>query len=266
MNNYAIMVDAGYVFAEGSKMMFGDIVSVHINGEHFCKAIYTKAEEHFTETLQEFLPRRLRMYWYDAKDRSQWIAQHPGVTLRLGRVNQKGSQKGVDGAIIRDMLMLGQNRAISDIFLLSGDEDLIEGVSSVKDLGIRVHFMRIRTQHNNVSYQLLNEADGLIDIVQEDMQYAITSDNNLELVEPVQTGNKNYLTDEMEEGLQYLYPSIVNTRSCKELLAVKPRIPMVIDKMLFKHFLNTDSPSEVEKEKRTQIRGAFWQFMEDRTD
>ena len=78
----------------------------------------------------------LRTYWYDgAKDgipttEQQRIAALANVKLRLGRLNTNNQQKGVDALIYRDLMTLASERAVTDAFLVSGDEDLREGVKA----------------------------------------------------------------------------------------------------------------------------------------
>ena len=67
----------------------------------------------------------------------------PNVKLRLGRINAKNQQKGVDALIYRDLTTLARERAICDAFLLAGDEDLREGVKAAQDMGVRVTLIGI---------------------------------------------------------------------------------------------------------------------------
>lgn len=260
MYKYMVMVDAGYVYAEGAKLLYGEPIIVHIDGNKFMNMVYSKIEHYFLKTLQESLPRRLRMYWYDARDRSQWVSNIPGITLRLGRVNQKGTQKGVDGAIIRDMLTISRSQQISDIFLLSGDEDLIEGVSQVKDMGINISILQFKTVINNMSYALFSEADGLIEVHQDDLKGIMFGD--AALTEHTYAQSKPvYLTEEIKTELQFLFPSIIEKYSVQELLIMRPRIPIPVDKLIFKHLKNSDSPTELDIHERKSVRGAFWEFI-----
>ena len=260
-DKYVVMIDAGYLFAEGSKLLFGTVANTHINGDNLRSNLKNRIETFFEDELDEEVPRFLRMYWYDAKDRSDWIAQHPGVTLRLGRVNQKGTQKGVDGAIIRDLLTLARNSAVTDVFLMSGDEDLIEGVTGVKDLGIRVNFLRLKTPTNNMSNLLLREADGLIELEQKDLLDVMVSNTDIEVVEP-KKADTSLLTDTLIEDFKYLYPAIIERFSMRELATMRPRIPQIIDKMIFQQTADSVTPTDVEESERKRIRGAFWQFVE----
>jgi uncharacterized LabA/DUF88 family protein len=65
------------------------------------------------------------------------IAYLPGVKLRLGRLT-KGKQKGVDSRIVRDLIILSEERAVAVAYLVGGDEDLREGVSEAQERGVRV--------------------------------------------------------------------------------------------------------------------------------
>jgi uncharacterized LabA/DUF88 family protein len=73
----------------------------------------------------------------------QIIAALPNVKLRLGRLNSRMEQKGVDALIYRDLMTLARERAVSDALLVSGDEDLREGVRSAQDMGVRVTLVGI---------------------------------------------------------------------------------------------------------------------------
>ena len=249
---YVTMVDAGYVFAEGSKLVFDEMTNIRIDGQKFMDAMENLITKYTTEN-EEGLFRNLRTYWYDAKDRSSWIAPLPGITLRLGRVNQKGIQKGVDGAIIKDMLTLSKNNAVSDIFIVSGDEDLIEGVSEVKYLGIKVHFVRFNTRQNNMSFNLLNQADGLIDVNREDMLLAFSKNKHV-------VSDDLFRDEELETVFQHLVPEIDALISLEELTKVKPKIPQAVDKLIFKHILNME-PADAPAADKVRIRKAFWSFI-----
>jgi uncharacterized LabA/DUF88 family protein len=112
----------------------------------------------------------LRAYWYDgAKDgvpsnEQLGIAALASVKLRLGRLNAQNQQKGVDSLIYRDLMTLGREHAISDAMLLSGDEDLREGVRAAQDMGVRVALLGVASSLGkfNQSRDLTYEADEVI--------------------------------------------------------------------------------------------------------
>src|SRR5439155_14337843 len=89
----------------------------------------------------------LRLYWYDGAPQAVPLPEHlrvaqlPFVKLRLGRVvgpRDNRRQKGVDSLIVRDLIVLAEERAISTAYLLAGDEDLREGVSTAQERGLEV--------------------------------------------------------------------------------------------------------------------------------
>lgn len=245
---YATLIDAGYVFAEGSKLLFDEVAMIHIDIEGLTQLLKEKVENHYHEQAVTPL-RHLRSYWYDAKDRSDWVAQRPGYTLRLGRVNAKGQQKGVDGAIIRELLTLGNNRAVSDIFIISGDEDIIEGVQAAKDMGIYVSLIRIDTDSNNMSNKLMREADGMLTLTKKDLEDVISKREFSE-----QRGESEY-----EETFQTLYPDIFFKMTPSEMLERKPQIPRNIDKLVLDEI---SQGNDLDADTRTKIRAAFWSFVE----
>lgn len=162
MDRCAVFVDAGYVFAEGGKLCEGtpsrSKLLLDVSG--IVEALTEKAQADSGVPV-------LRTYWYDgAKNGVPTVAQQivaalPNVKLRLGRLNAQGQQKGVDALIYRDLMTLARERAISDAYLFSGDEDLREGVRSAQDLGVRLGLVGIAPAGNtfNQSRELVHEAD-----------------------------------------------------------------------------------------------------------
>ena len=146
MDRCAVFVDAGYLYAEGGKLSgIGpsrrNVRLDALRANEFLVGLATTACR---------LPV-LRTYWYDgARDRiptaeHQAISDLPNVKLRLGRLNQRHQQKGVDALIYHDLMTLARERAVSAAYLLSGDEDLREGVRAAQEIGVRVTLVGIRT-------------------------------------------------------------------------------------------------------------------------
>jgi len=129
MDRCAVLVDAGYLYAEGGKLCCG----TRGRGRSALQpSLAVKLLEKVAlETTQ--LPV-LRTYWYDGArhgirtQEQREVAGLPNVKLRLGRLNANNEQKGVDALIYHDLMTLAQHRAVSDAVLLSGDGDLCEGV------------------------------------------------------------------------------------------------------------------------------------------
>lgn len=160
MARVAVFVDAGYLFAQGGRLLTGRKV---VRGE--LSLDHTKV----AEVLQQFAERvtnekLLRIYWYDGTSTGPTtqhiaLAYLPGVKVRLGFVNSVGEQKGVDSLIVTDMIALARNRAMSEAILLSGDEDLRVGVQQAQEFGVRVHLLGIKPSRGSQSVFLLQESD-----------------------------------------------------------------------------------------------------------
>jgi uncharacterized LabA/DUF88 family protein len=160
MDRVAVLVDAGYLFAQGSMLRFGEKLprgEIDLNYTAVASALRTVAETVSGVGL-------LRIYWYDGTStgptpQHSSLAYLDSVKVRLGFVNSSGEQKGVDSLIVTDMIALARNRAVSDAVLLSGDEDLRVGVQQAQDFGVRVHLLGIKPSRGSQSVFLIQEAD-----------------------------------------------------------------------------------------------------------
>ena len=160
MDRVAVFVDAGYLFAQGSIELCGaKLPRGNIDLNH--NAVTTTLKT-FAEAASK-LPL-LRIYWYDGTSQgptSQHItlAGQADVKVRLGFVNSRSQQKGVDSLIVTDMITLALNRAMAECVLLSGDEDIRVGVQQAQEYGVRVHLLGIKPARGSQSDFLLQEAD-----------------------------------------------------------------------------------------------------------
>ncbi len=160
MDRCAVFVDAGHLLAEGGKLCCG--TSARKN--------FQCAYEHLIDALAGFATGRcqlpiLRLYWYDAAPdgiptpEQLAIAELDHVKLRLGRLVGR-RQKGVDSLIVRDLMTLARERAVTTIFLLGGDEDLREGVVAAQEMGVEVVVVGIPTTGSgNQAKTLVRESD-----------------------------------------------------------------------------------------------------------
>ena len=111
----------------------------------------------------------LRCYWYEATVDGRRSAEHetvadlPGVKLRLGRM-RPGHREGVESEIHRDLTTLARNRAISDALVVSAEEDLIQVITEVQDLGLRVILVHIGAPGWTASPVLRQECDDIVEI------------------------------------------------------------------------------------------------------
>ncbi|MDQ2811690.1 MAG: NYN domain-containing protein [Actinomycetota bacterium] len=158
---YAIMVDVGYIYAAAGELLFGS--SSRRDFRVDAVPLIQVVTKHADEVIRGEL---LRVYWYDAaRDRvptidQRVIAQMPWVKLRLGNLNARGQQKGVDAQIRADMEALARHRAITDAVLIAGDEDMVPAVEAAQAYGVRVHLWGVEPPYGtNQAERLVWESD-----------------------------------------------------------------------------------------------------------
>jgi uncharacterized LabA/DUF88 family protein len=158
---YAVMVDVGYIYAAAGELLFGSSSrrDFRVDAVPLIQVVTKHADELIRGEL-------LRVYWYDAaRDRvptidQRVIAQMPWVKLRLGNLNARGQQKGVDAQIRADMEALARHRAITDSVLIAGDEDMVPAVEAAQAFGVRVHLWGIEPPYGtNQAERLVWESD-----------------------------------------------------------------------------------------------------------
>jgi uncharacterized LabA/DUF88 family protein len=163
---YAIMVDVGYIYASAGELLFGAASrrEYRVDADKLIQALTRHADDQVRGEL-------LRVYWYDAaRDRvptidQRVIAQMPLVKLRLGNLNARGQQKGVDAQIRADMEALARHRAITDAVLVAGDEDMVPAVEAAQAFGVRVHLWGIEPPYGtNQAERLVWESD-MVDVL-----------------------------------------------------------------------------------------------------
>lgn len=143
---WALHVDAGWLFAAGSTLVFGEPVprrDLRWDPTTVVEALRVRAAQLVPATAEH-----LRTYWYDGSPNRLPIGdQHElaaldDVKLRLGRTSPNG-QKGVDGLIIHDIITLALRQNVTDAVVLSADEDLLDAIESAQASGSRVHLLEI---------------------------------------------------------------------------------------------------------------------------
>ncbi len=161
LSRFAIMVDVGYIYAAAGELLFSAASrrEYRVDADKLIQALTRHADELVRGEL-------LRIYWYDAaRDRvptidQRVIAQMPLVKLRLGNLNARGQQKGVDAQIRADMEALARHRAITDAILVAGDEDMVPAVEAAQAFGVRVHLWGIEPPYGtNQAERLVWESD-----------------------------------------------------------------------------------------------------------
>ena len=161
LSRYAIMVDVGYIYAAAGELLFSAASrrEYRVDADKLIQALIRQADDQVRGEL-------LRVYWYDAaRDRvptfdQRVIAQMPLVKLRLGNLNARGQQKGVDAQIRADMEALARHRAITDAVLVAGDEDMVPAVEAAQAYGVRVHLWGVEPPYGtNQAERLVWESD-----------------------------------------------------------------------------------------------------------
>src|SRR5438309_908324 len=158
---YAIMVDVGYIYAAAGELLFSSSSrrEYRVDTDKLIQALTRQADGFVRGEL-------LRVYWYDAaRDRvptidQRVIAQMAWVKLRLGNLNARGQQKGVDAQIRADMEALARHRAVTDAVLIAGDEDMVPAVEAAQAFGVRVHLWGVEPPFGtNQAERLVWESD-----------------------------------------------------------------------------------------------------------
>ena len=263
MDRFAVFVDAGYLYAEVGKLCCGtrERKSIHLNGSGVNDLLVQLAAKACG------LPS-LRTYWYDGARNGiptleqKRIAALPNVKLRLGRLNIKNKQKGVDALIYRDLMTLAREHAICEAFVLSGDEDLREGVRTAQDLGTRVTLIGVATGNytRNQSRELIDEADEAILLTKQELAA---------LVRPLQpppvdraSAHADLSADVLTTATRYAQQWVeqATDEEIKSLQARRPIIPKPMDASLLGSIENEVGTSlRGREELRRVARRAFWE-------
>ncbi|QMU68585.1 NYN domain-containing protein [Streptacidiphilus sp. P02-A3a] len=165
MDRCVVLVDAGYLLGAAASLLAGESSRSRIAVEH-AELIRLLRERAEAETG---LPL-LRIYWFDAAPDRRPMPDHrrlrvmPRVTVRLGaltRADGRMVQKGVDAAMHAELSELARNRACADVVLVTGDGDLLPGMTAAKDYGVAVHLWAVQAADGdfNQSEDLVAEAD-----------------------------------------------------------------------------------------------------------
>jgi NYN domain len=161
----ALLVDAGYVLADGAMAVHGTSQRGSVSWDYagLVKLLTGLSRD------RTGLPV-LRCYWYEATVEGRRTPEHetladlPGLKLRLGRI-RPGRREGVETEMHRDLATLARNRAVSDAVIASAQEDLTEIVAEVQDLGMRVVIVHITVDGNwTISRPLRQECDDIVDV------------------------------------------------------------------------------------------------------
>lgn len=258
-----LLVDAGYLFAQGGLACHGTKArqSLNLDPNRLIQDLTKLVTDHCKLPI-------LRTYWYDGAKQGIPTAEHhtvakvPYVKLRMGRISGAGQQKGVDALIYRDLMTLATERAVTEAYLLSGDDDLREGMIFAQDRGMRVNLLGIA--HNgrtNQSQEMAYEADDRLTIDLAIVRAALT-------MVPVQP-ELALTTDAppatpatpFDAGKSYAKEWLSNATEDAQLALVsgRPKIPSTLDIDLIRSAeLALGRSLRGESEDKKKVRSGFW--------
>ncbi len=174
---YAILIDVGYLYAAAAELLL-DATSrrdYRVDAEKLIKSLIERAAGRLSDG------ELLRLYWFDAaRDRvptvdQRVIANMDYVKVRLGNLNSRGQQKGVDAQIRSDLELLARHRAIHEAILLAGDEDMVPAVEIAQTYGVRVHLWGVEPPYGtNQAERLVWESDTVETIEADELRAYFT--------------------------------------------------------------------------------------------
>lgn len=261
MDRCAVFVDAGHLL--GGKLCCGTGRRSAFRCDYagLTGALTQLASKHCQLPL-------LRTYWYDAAPDAIPTPEHLGIAeltyvkLRLGRL-AGARQKGVDSLIVRDLMTLARERAVTTIFLLGGDEDLREGVLAAQELGVLVIIVGIPTAgHGNQARSLIREADEHV-MLETAFLTPFFSREGLparQLSERHSEGEKARLVG---RDVATDWVKLATEDEVRKLLAQAPVIPRELDVELVMEAERILGPLNLRQDLKKDLRAGFWNALKD---
>jgi hypothetical protein len=153
-------------------------------------------------------------------------------------------------------MTLARERAIAHAFLLSGDEDLREGVVAAQDMGVQVTLLGIPTsQRSNQSAALIREVDEHVVLTVEFLEPLFQRGSTTATpAAPVSGAGANAI------GASFAQQWIENARpdQISELAASRPRIPPDLDIQLLVHAEQSLGSLRERQDLKYELREGFW--------
>jgi uncharacterized LabA/DUF88 family protein len=271
MDRCAVFVDAGWFLSEAALAMTGrgSRRSVECDYRQLMLALAQVACENTRLPL-------LRIYWYDAAPDGIPAADHlaiaslGNVKLRLGRISHH-EQKGVDALLILDLTTLARERAIASAVVISGDEDIREGIVVAQSLGVRVTLGAVSLPEGRPSLAttLLHEADDQVFLDSAFLGRCLTpSETERQWATPVRGSIRaDPPMDEVEEPRQYGFrfgTSYADSLSDDELRILQrgaPDIPSEVAAQLFRGAEELFGSLRGKTDVRRELRAGFWDHV-----
>ncbi|HVQ58093.1 MAG TPA: NYN domain-containing protein [Solirubrobacterales bacterium] len=258
MDRSAIFIDAGYLLAAGGRLTCGTTSRAAFRCDY--AGLATKLEG-WVDAHNRGQLSCLRTYWYDGAANAVPTADHeqigglPYVKVRLGRLI-RGEQKGVDALIYRDLMTLARERAITCAYLLSGDEDLREGVVAAQDMGVQVVLIGIPASGANQSAALIREADEHIVLPIDHWEEHFSR----RTVDPAAGKATPTPAAAQTAGRAFgiTWANNASPEDLVELAGAHPRVPQDLDVALLLEAERTVGPLHDRQDLKRELRAAFW--------
>lgn len=263
MDRCAVLVDAGWLLSEVAQAICGRSVRSAIECD------YAKLAHILSQLTEDttHLPL-LRLYWYDAgldgipsADHLE-IAALPNVKLRLGRISHR-EQKGVDALLILDLTTLARERAISSAVVISGDEDIRDGIAMAQSLGVRITLGSVQMVDGRSSQAatLANEADDQLSIDLGLLSRAVrTRASDLSLETPAKSGESS---TPRQFGFAFgaTYADGLTDPELRMLQREAPEVPAEAAAQLFREAEQVFGSTRGRPELRRELRTGFWDHV-----
>lgn len=259
MDRCAILIDAAHLLAEAGKLVAGT------KNRALLQCDYSGMLAEMANMVEDDadLPV-LRTYWYDAAPdavptfEQLRIADLAGVKLRLGRLS-RGAQKGVDALLYRDMTTLARERAVANMYILGGDDDLLDGMLAAQDLGVQVTVLGVEAVGGrNQSGTLIREADDHIVLNKDFWEKWIALAPEAPEVEM-----PDLAQDGEAAGEQFARAWVARSsqEELMELAQMAPRIPKELDVQLLITTQRLLDESQLDRDTKYAARAGFWRAI-----
>ena len=281
MGSLSLFIDAGYLFKQGA----GAVLDTKLGRHELlfdAKAFMTNLRAWVAGLYPE--DELLRTYWYDGARQGVPtpdqldVAALAFVKLRLGRINSAGQQKGVDTLMVRDLMVLSQERSIHRAIVLSGDEDLREGIEYAQDRGVRVAVVGIEANGDrNQSVELVREADENLVLPPELLKETLSKRQPATpaptkapaTMAPSSTaGEQTAPTTDPAAVAEEFARDWLAKASAEDIAAIvagRPKVPRTLDALMLQHAVQATGLHTIAEEPRRAMRAAFWRAIDAKT-
>lgn len=261
MDRCAVFVDAGWFLSEAAQALTGKGVrwAIECDYDRLTGALSQMAQQAAQLPL-------LRIYWYDAApdgipgtDHLE-IASLANVKLRLGRISHH-EQKGVDALLILDLTTLARERAIASALVISGDEDIREGIAAAQSLGVRVTLGAVAMVEGRPSQAttLMQEADEQLVIDIGTLSRCIRAQTDAAQA----IGMGDAATSPRQFGFAFgaAHADRIDDTELRALQREAPQVPAEVAAQLFREAEQVFGQLRGRPEIRRELRMGFWDHV-----